>query len=88
MSADHGFGARFSAEAGKLIRTALGDEQRKQLQTALEQAMADPWSWPPSDREDLDDSIRQIVLPETIAHYVVLPDPPVPHLWIITLTIL
>ncbi|MDH6130057.1 hypothetical protein [Kitasatospora sp. GP82] len=88
MSTDPRFQARFSAEAGTLIRTALNPEQRKVLQAALEQAMADPWSWPPSDREDLDDTIRQIVLPETIAHYVILPDPPVPHLWIITLTIL
>ncbi|WP_331727310.1 hypothetical protein OG871_40020 (plasmid) [Kitasatospora sp. NBC_00374] len=80
--------ARLSAEAAALVRTVLTDDQVKQLQGGLEQAMADPWSWPASDGDDLDDSIRQIVLPDLIAHYVVLPDPPVPHLWVITLTVL
>ncbi|RKE05102.1 hypothetical protein [Streptomyces sp. TLI_171] len=70
------------------MRTVLTHDQCKQLQGALEQAMAGPWSWPPGDSEDLDDSIRQIVLPDLIAHYVVLPDPPAPHLWVITLTVL
>ncbi|MFB7476858.1 hypothetical protein [Kitasatospora sp. NPDC056184] len=82
------FRARLSTEAATLVRTVLTDDQVKQLQDALERAMADPWSWPPSDGEDLDDSIRQIVLPDLIAHYVILPDPPVPHLWVITLTVL
>ncbi|KQV12433.1 MULTISPECIES: hypothetical protein [unclassified Kitasatospora] len=80
--------ARLSGEATALVRTVLTEDQCKQLQGALELAMADPWSWPASDREDLDDSIRQIVLPDLIAHYVILPDPPVPHLWVITLTVL
>ncbi|WP_457034187.1 hypothetical protein [Kitasatospora sp. P5_F3] len=85
---DHHYRARLSGEATALVRTVLTEDQRKQLQGALELAMADPWSWPASDREDLDDSIRQIVLPDLIAHYVILPDPPVPHLWVITLTVL
>ncbi|MFD7734046.1 hypothetical protein ACFV6F_27160 [Kitasatospora phosalacinea] len=82
------FRARLSGEAAGLVRSTLSVQQCKELQGALEQAMGDPWSWPPSDREDLDDSVRQIVLPDLIAHYVVLPDPPVPHLWVITLTVL
>ncbi|GHE26547.1 hypothetical protein GCM10018781_78790 [Kitasatospora indigofera] len=59
------FRARLAAEAAALVRTALTDEQCKQLQDGLEQSMADPWSWPASDS---DDSIRQIVLPDLIAH--------------------
>ncbi|MEK2491044.1 hypothetical protein WN990_15930 [Kitasatospora purpeofusca] len=80
--------ARLSAEAAALVRTVLTDGQVKELQDALERAMADPWSWPAGDGDDLDDSIRQIVLPDLIAHYVILPDPPAPHLWVITLTVL
>ncbi|MFE0457754.1 hypothetical protein ACFW1A_00655 [Kitasatospora sp. NPDC058965] len=85
---DQPYRARLSGEATALVRSVLTGHQRKQLQSALELAMEDPWSWPASDREDLDDSIRQIVLPDLIAHYVILPDPPVPHLWVITLTVL
>ncbi|SDT83359.1 hypothetical protein SAMN05216371_8180 [Streptomyces sp. TLI_053] len=70
------------------MRTVLTDDQVKQLQDALERAMTDPWSWPAGDGDDLDDSTRQIVLPDLIAHYVILPDPSDPHLWVITLTVL
>ncbi|WP_033220204.1 hypothetical protein [Kitasatospora phosalacinea] len=82
------FRARLSREAADLVRAVLTTDQCKQLQVALEAAVRDPWSWPPGDRADLDDTVRQIVLPELIAHYVVLPDPPDPHLWVITLTVL
>ncbi|MFE6750630.1 hypothetical protein ACFVGM_32590 [Kitasatospora purpeofusca] len=84
----HPYRARLSAEAAALVRAVLTDDQVKHLRDGLERAMADPWSWPASDGDDLDDSIRQIVLPDLIAHYVILPDPPVPHVWVITLTVL
>ncbi|GGV38035.1 hypothetical protein GCM10010495_64110 [Kitasatospora herbaricolor] len=58
-------GGQLAAEAAALVRTALTDEQCKQLHDGLEQAMADPWSWPASDSDDF---IRQIVLSDLIAH--------------------
>ncbi|MFD5922553.1 hypothetical protein ACFVYP_38410 [Kitasatospora sp. NPDC058201] len=63
----HPYRARLSAEAAVLVRTVLTDDQVKQLQDGLERAMTDPWFWPASDGDDLDDSIRQIVLPDLIA---------------------
>ncbi|MFC8448956.1 hypothetical protein [Kitasatospora sp. NPDC057223] len=84
---DPTFQARFSAETTALIRTAMSEPDRKLLHGAVEQASRDPWSWPQADRYDLDDSVREITLPGIIAHYVILPDPPVPHLWFLAVIV-
>ncbi|TWE21801.1 hypothetical protein FB465_7027 [Kitasatospora atroaurantiaca] len=84
MSAAH-HEARFAAEVGRVVRD-LAVEDRKELQAALEQAQADPWSWPQADRYELDDSVRVVTTTGAIVHYAILPVPA--HLWVFAITVL
>jgi len=79
------FPARFAREVGLVVRE-LDVEARKELQAALEQAEADPWSWPQADRYDLDDTVRVVATARAIVHYAVLPEPP--HLWVFAIAVL
>ncbi|GGV24031.1 hypothetical protein GCM10010495_44650 [Kitasatospora herbaricolor] len=77
--------ARFAREVGLAVRELAADDG-KDLRAALEQATADPWSWPQADRYDLDDTVRVVTTPAAIAHYAILPEPP--HLWVFAITVL
>jgi len=77
--------ARFARAVRDAVAT-LTPHEREQLRGAVEQASADPWSWPRADTGDFDDDVRVITTPAAIVHYAVIPGPE-PHLWIFTLTV-
>ncbi|MFF1906523.1 hypothetical protein [Kitasatospora sp. NPDC058218] len=79
------FPARFAREVGLVVRE-LDPQVGKSLRGALEQAEADPWSWPQADRYDLDGSVRVITVDRAIVHYAVLPEPP--HLWVFAIALI
>ncbi|MGW6918276.1 hypothetical protein ACWGB8_31360 [Kitasatospora sp. NPDC054939] len=79
------FPARFAREVGPAIRE-LDPDLRKSLRAALEQAEADPWSWPAADRYDLDSTVRVITVDRVILHCAVLPEPP--HLWVFAVAVI
>lgn len=71
--------ARYSSQVARTIRSMPGDV-RKALHVAVQQAEADPLSFPQADRYDLDTTVRIIVTDRAILHYAILPEPP--HLWV------
>ncbi|MEV8533999.1 hypothetical protein [Streptomyces sp. NPDC051211] len=78
------FTARFSREVGQAIKS-LADPGKADLQAAVRQACADPYSWPQADKYELDETVRVISTPTAIVHYVIIPGMN-PHLWIFAIT--
>lgn len=79
----------YRVRVAKPVAEAVRDlpaEVREELRDALRQAEADPFGWPQSDRDDLDDTVRVLATERVIAHYAIVE--PARRLWLFAVTAL